>query len=371
MLLGYARPDGQTGIRNHVAVIYTNDCSKVVARKIAAIVPGVHVFGWPHGCNWSQVAFDKLVALCCHPNIAGVLVVGIGCERIRAPDVVEAVVAKSAKAAASVVIEAVGGTLRSVEEGARLLMDIARRASETERVPLDASQLVLGVDCAGSDATSGLASNPATGAALDLHLDAGGTGYFLDVPSEMIGCGDCLAERACNTQTADELKRLASVFPDDPTMRPPYGNVQGGITTYRGKAAGALAKAGTHRIEEVFTEFKRPTEKGLYMVSAPPGSWTNETDPQCVMILAACGAHLVVETTGCGTVTGAPIVPVLKVCANRDTSRRLADNIDIDVSAVMEGEKTIAAAGQEIYEEVLRVAAGRLTCSEILGHFED
>ena len=371
MLLGYERPDGRIGIRNHAAVIYTNDCSKVVARKIAAIVPGAHLFGWPHGCEWSQVAFDKLVALGCHPNIAGVLVVGIGCERIRAPEVAEAVIAKSAKAAASVVIEAAGGTLRSVEQGARLLMDIMRRASETTRVPLEPSQLVLGVDCAGSDATSGLASNPATGAALDLHLKAGGFGYFLNVPSELIGCGDCLAERAVSKETADELKRVASVFPDDPKMRPPYGNVEGGITTYREKSAGALAKAGTHEIRGVLTEFMRPEQEGLYMVSPPPGSWTNETDPQCVMILAACGAHLVIETTGCGTVTGAPVVPVIKVCANRDTCRRLADNVDIDLSTVMEGEKTITAAGQDIYDEVLKVAAGRLTCSEILGHFED
>ena len=369
-IIGYQRPDGQIGIRNHFAVIYTADCSKLVAHRIASIIPTAHVFGWPHGCHWSQVAFDKLVALGLHPNVGGVLVVGTGCERLRAPDVAQAI-AQSGKSCTSVVIEDIGGTLRALEEGARLLMGIAREASQVVRKPMELSELTIAVDCAASDATSGLASNPASGVTLDLHLEAGGMGYFLNVPHELIGCGDCLAARACDNKTAGELRRLASVEPDDPQKRPPDGNVRGGITTFREKAAGALAKAGSRTIQGVLTQFEKPQRKGLYMVSAPEGSMTNDSDPQCVMILAACGAHLVVETTGCGTPTGAPVVPVIKVCGNVETCKRQADNIDVDVSAVMTGEETIHDAGERIYKELLAVAAGRLTCSELLGHFED
>ncbi len=369
-ILGYLRPDGQIGIRNHVAVIYTNDCSKVVARKAAQMIPGAHVFGWPHGCNWSQVAFDKLVALGRHPNIAGALVFGIGCERIRAEDVADGIRA-SGKLAFHIVIEEIGGTLRAVEEGSRLLMQLVRSASQASRAPLELSDLVIAVDCAASDATSGLASNPAAGVASDLHVQAGGVSYFLDVPEELIGCGDFLASRACDPQTAAELKRLASVAPDDPKIRPPYGNVRGGITTFREKAAGALAKAGSMPVTGVITTFEKPNRKGLYLVSAPPGSWTNDLDPQCVMVLAAAGAHLVVETTGCGTVTGGAVAPVIKVCANPDTCRRQPDNIDVDLSEIMSAGETIAAAGQRIYQEALAVAGGKLTCSEILGHYED
>lgn len=369
-ILGYRRPDGQVGIRNHVAVLYTNDCSKVVARKTASMIPGTQVFGWPHGCIWSQVAFDKMVALGRHPNVAGVLVFGIGCERIRAEAVAQAI-AVSGKPAAHIVIEDVGGTLRAIEEGSRRLMNIVRQASQAERVPMEVSDLVIAVDCAASDATSGLASNPASGIASDLHIGAGGTSYFLDVPEELIGCGDYLASRACDLQTANELQRLAAVAPDDPKVRPPYGNIRGGITTFREKAAGALAKAGNQPISGVITTFEKPDQKGLYLVSAPPGSWTNDSDPQCVMVLAASGAHLVIETTGCGTVTGGAVAPVIKVCANADTCRRQPDNIDVDLSAIMAGKETIAAAGQRIYQEALAVAGGKLTCSEILGHYED
>jgi len=367
---GYQRPDGQIGIRNHVAVIYTNDCAKVVCRRIGRIVEGVHVFGWPNGCVWNQLAFDKLVALGKHPNVAAALVVGIGCERIRAKDVA-AQIALSGKPAAHVVIEEIGGTLRAIEEGSRLVLKMVQAASQVKRVPLPVQDLVIAVDCSASDGTSGLASNPACGVTSDLHIEAGGTSYFLDVPEELIGCGDCLASRACNRHVGEELRAAASVAPDDPKIRPPYGNVMGGITTFKEKAAGALAKAGSKSINGVIRNFVRPQEKGLYMVSCPLEAWTNDSDPQCVMILAACGAHLVIETTGCGTVTGGVVAPVLKVCANPDTCRREPDNMDVDASAIMSGERTIAEMGQSIYEEALAVAAGKLTFAEILGHFED
>lgn len=369
-ILGYQRPDGQVGIRNHIALVYTNDCSKVTARHVAAIAPNTHVFGWPHGCHWSQDAFNKLVALCSHPNVGGAVIFGIGCERIRAADVA-AQVAKTGKPTAWVNIEDGGGSIKAIEAGLRHVLRITREATDAPRVELAPQDLILAVDCAASDSTSGLASNPATGVAVDFHVDRGAITYFLDVPEELIGCGDCLAARACNHTVAAELRRVAAVAPDDPKIKPPYGNIRGGITTFREKAAGALAKSGTRPIQGVITDFKRPTKGGLYLVSAPPDAWTNDSDPQCVQIMAACGAHLVVETTGCGTVTGGVVAPVIKVCANPDTCRREPDNIDVDISGIIKGEMSIVDAGRIIYDEVMAVAAGRLTYAEILGHFED
>lgn len=369
-ILGYKRPDGQTGIRNHVAVIYTNDCAKVVCRKIDAIVEGLHVFGWPHGCVWNELAFNKLVALGTHANVAGALVIGIGCERIRAKDVAEKIAA-SGRPAYHINIEEIGGTLRAVEAGARMAMRLVQYASMVERVQMRVEDLVIAVDCSASDGTSGLASNPAGGVASDLHIEAGGTSYFLDVPEELIGCADCLASRACNAHVAKELVEAASVAPDDPSFRPPYGNVKGGITTFKEKAAGALAKAGSKTIQGVIRSFDKPREKGLYMVSVPMEGWTNDSDPQCVMILAATGAHLCIETTGCGTVTGGVVIPVLKICANPETMKREPDNMDVDCSGIMTGEETIQQVGRKVYEEALAVAGGKLTFAEILGHFED
>jgi altronate dehydratase large subunit len=369
-ILGYQRPDGQVGIRNHVAIVYTNDCSKVTARQIAGIVPSAHVFGWPHGCHWSQDAFNKLVALGSHPNVGGVLVLGIGCERIRAADVAAAI-AKTGKPTGWVNIEEIGGSIKAIEHGLRQFLKISRVASDAPRVELELKDLILAVDCAASDSTSGLASNPATGVAVDFHVDRGAKTYFLDVPEELIGCGDCLAARACSHTVAADLRRLAAVAPDNPKIKPPYGNIRGGITTFREKAAGALAKSGTRPIQGVITDFKKPSEAGLYLVSAPPEAWTNDSDPQCVQIMAACGAHVVVETTGCGTVTGGVVAPVIKVCANPDTCQREPDNIDVDVSGIIKGTMSIVDAGHLIYNEVLAVAAGRLTYAEILGHLED
>lgn len=364
---GFERPDGQLGIRNHVAVIYSVECAKVIARKVGDQFQGIHVFGRRTGCDWSQPIFDKLVALGRHPNVAAVLVVGLGCEYMEAP-LLAAEIAKSGKPVESLVITQAGGTLKAVEEGSRIVQNMLQHVHQAPRVPMAVKDLVAAMDCAGSDATSGLASNPAVGGAADLLVQAGSTVYFFNIYEELVGLADVLVSRAATTQVAQALRQ---VVPDIKPPRPDLGNIRGGITTYREKAAGALAKGGSSPIQGVVNAFERPSEPGLYLEVLVPGSYEGVSDPQCAMQMAACGAHIVVETTGVGTVTGGVVAPVLKVCANPKTCAWLSDDMDIDASAIMSGIKDIPEVARQIYQEILAVAAGKRTKAEVLGHLED
>jgi altronate dehydratase len=236
---------------------------------------------------------------------------------------------------------------------------------------MTAEDLVVAVDCAGSDATSGLASNPAVGAAADMLIQAGGTVYFFNILEELVGLAHVLPSRAASRKVAEELRELAAEEIERPESVPSLGNVRGGLTTAREKAAGALAKAGGSSIRGVVRSFERPKEPGLYLEVPVPGSYEGLSDPQCAIQMAACGAHIVVETTGVGTVTGGVVSPVIKVCANPKTCALLADDIDVDASGIMIGDRDIQEVGEEIYREVLAVAVGKRTRSEVLGHLED
>jgi altronate dehydratase len=366
-ILGYARPDGQLGIRNHLAVIYTVECAKVIAARIAQQFPGAQLFGRRTGCMASQPIFDKLVALGRHPNVGAALVVGLGCEYIEAP-AVAAEIATSNKPVESLVITESGGTLRSIERGCQLVKEMVQAMEHVPRAAMEPADLVVAMDCAGSDATSGLAANPAVGNAADRLVEAGATVYFLNVWQELLGLGSVLAERAVNGEVAEALRRECRSS-GNPTIN--LGNQRGGITTYREKAAGALSKGGTAPIRGVVKTFERPREPGLYLEVFVEGSNEGESDPQCAMQMAACGAHIVVETTGVGTVTGGVVAPVIKVCGNPKTVSMLGDDIDIDASPIMAGKQTIADVGAALYDEILAVAAGKPTITEVLGHFED
>ena len=364
---GYERPDGQVGIRNHLAIISTVECAKVVAQRIGDQFDGVQVFGRRTWCEWSEPMFNKLVALGRHPNVAAVLVVGLGCEYIEAPAVAQEI-AKTGKPVESLVITDVGGTLKSIEAGSRIVGQLLQQMPHVRRVRLNVADLVVAMDCAGSDATSGLAANPSVGAASDLLVQGGGTVCFFNILEEIMGMGETLAARAIDDAVAAELRQLA---PPGAPLRPNLGNIRGGLSTYREKAAGALSKAGTTPILGIVRTFQRPERPGLYLEVPVEGSFEGLSDPQCAMQMAACGAHIVVETTGVGTITGGVVSPVIKVCANPKTISTLGDDMDIDASQIMSGARTIQEVGVQIRDRILSVAAGELTKTEILGHFED
>lgn len=374
-ITGYPRPDGQVGIRNWVAIIYSVACSEVVARRVHSLFPqGTVLFGIPQGCHWTQSRYDKIVALGRHPNVAGAVVIGLGCEGTEAHLIAEDI-AKTGKPAESLTIQATGGDLKTIEAASRMVAQMLQHASLIQRsVEITPADLIVGAECGGSDATSGLTSNPAVGVAADLLIEAGGT-FMIEETSELLGTGQILAERSIAPEVARAIQDLIHEAERQSYSRGWFsiglGNILGGLTTIEEKSAGCLSKAGSKPLQGVITSFTNPPGKGLYIQDPPADSFTGDGDPQGIMGMAGSGAHLALFTTGCGSVTGGVVVPVIKICGNPASCARIADNLDIDASPVMRGEKTVREIGEEIYREILAVAAGKLTKSEIMGHFED
>jgi altronate dehydratase len=371
-ILGYARPDGQTGIRNKVSIIFTTDCSRYVAQKLKTLFPeGTQIFGYPGGCALRQGAFNKLVALGNHSSSAAALVIGLGCEGTDAYAVAEAI-ATSGRPAEALKINEEGGDIEVIEKGSRIMVKFLQHASTAERVEMSPGELIVGTECGGSDATSGLASNPITGVAGDKLIDDGGT-YMISEISELLGCGDILAERAVSGEVAEEV-RQAIAEAEERSFKSGrfswgYGNIMGGLTSIEEKSYGALAKSGTHPLQGILKSYGLPPSKGFFLQSGEPGSGFFHGDPEGINQFAAHGAHLAMFTTGCGSTTGG-LVPVIKVIGNPKRMQLIRDNADFDATPIIRGEATIQEMGEALYEELLAVAAGKLTKSEIHGHYE-
>jgi altronate dehydratase large subunit len=371
-ILGYARPDGQIGIRNKVSILYTVDCSRYVAQKLKMLFPeGTQIFGFPGGCAYVEGAYNKLVALGSHSSSAGALVVGLGCEGTNAYRVAEAI-AQTGRPVEALKINEVGGDIKLIEQGSRIMVDLLSKASQAERVPMEPGDLIVGTECGGSDATSGLASNPITGAAGDLLVEAGGT-YMIEELSELLGCGDILAERAVNDEVAQEVQTAIQAAEESSFASGRfswgYGNIMGGLTSIEEKSYGALAKSGTQPLQGLHRHYGPPPRKGFWLNVSQPGSSWFHGDPEGINQFAASGAHLAMFTTGCGSTTGG-LIPVIKVIANPTRMQLIRDNADFDATPIINGETAIQEMGERLYAEILAVAAGKLTKSEILGHFE-
>ncbi len=371
-ILGYLRPDGQIGIRNKVSIVYTTDCSRYVAEKLYRLFPvGTQIFGYPGGCALRKGPFNKITALGKHSSSAAALVVGLGCEGTDAYMVAEEI-AKSGRPVEAIKINEAGGDLKTIEGGSRILVKLLQYASTVERAEMTPADLIVGTECGGSDATSGLASNPITGVAADLLIEAGGT-YMHSETSELLGCADILAERAINAQVAQEIRDVIKAAEEASFAHGRfswgYGNILGGLTSIEEKSYGCLAKSGTKPLQGILRTYGLPPGKGYYIQVAEPMSGTFRGDPEGINQFAACGAHIGLFTTGCGSTTGG-LIPVLKIIANPKRMQLIADNADLDATPVIRGEKTLREMGEELYAEILAVATGKLTKSEIHGHFE-
>jgi altronate dehydratase large subunit len=281
-------------------------------------------------------------------------------------------IAKSGRPVEAIKVNEAGGDLKTIEEGSRILVKLLQYASTIERAEMTPADLIVGTECGGSDATSGLASNPITGVVADLLIEAGGT-YMHSETSELLGCADILAERAVNEQVAQEIREAIKQAEERSFAHGRfswgYGNILGGLTSIEEKSYGCLAKSGTKPLQGVLKTYGPPPGKGYYIQVGEPMSGTFSGDPEGINHFAACGAHIGLFTTGCGSTTGG-LIPVLKVIANPKRMQLIADNADLDATPVIRGEKTIREMGEELYGEVLAVAAGKLTKSEIHGHFE-
>ena len=373
-LLGYKRPDGKVGVRNHVIILPSVTCSSEVANAIARKVKGTISIPHPHGC--AQLPFDAeqtsrtLIGVGKNPNVAAVLVIGLGCEVVEAPSIASKI-AESGKPVKSLVIQDAGGTLKTVREGMRIVREMVSHASRLKREKVKLDSLILGVECGGSDACSGISANPALGVTSDLLVEQGGT-VILSETTESIGAEHILARRAINRKVRSKIleivkrteMRALQLGLDIGRANPAPGNYAGGITTLEEKSLGCITKAGTRKIMEVLEYAESPTQRGLVLMDTPG------QDAESVTGLIAGGTQVIAFTTGRGNPMGSPIAPVIKIATNTYVYTRMRENIDINAGEIITGCKTVQEIGDKIFREVIRVASGKLTQSEILGHRE-
>ena len=376
-ILGYRRSSGPPGIRNYLVCLYTVECSSFVSQKLAEMDPRVQSLGFP-GCYRSAYASRLMTALATHPNVGGALLVSLGCEGTDASELCEAI--RSAGRPVELLrIQDSGGTEGSIARGTEIVSRMLAELEQAPRVELSVADLTVGAECGGSDATSGIAANPAVGHAFDMLVDAGGTA-IIEETLEALGCSDIAARRTEDAGVAAQLRQAiqkAERFSrqvDQSSIAP--GNLSGGLTTIEEKSMGAFAKSGTRPFSGVLKVTQTPPTKGLFLLDTVPDSspflfgYSNMNDSEGILALISCGAHLVLFTTGRGSVIGSVISPVLKVCGNPRTYARMSGDMDVNAGRIIDGESTIAEVGREIYQSVVEVAAGKLTKAEVLGHRE-
>ncbi|WDV45810.1 UxaA family hydrolase [Clostridiaceae bacterium M8S5] len=365
---GYLRPDGSVGIRNKILIISVDECCEGIARKISEEIDNAVIVTNHYTCmlGGNEEILSNMISAGCNPNVAGVLVIAMGCGSIH-PDLVADPVNKTGKLSKTLVCFKNGGTKATIKKGIELAKEIEIYANSLGRQLVDISKLVVGVKCGGSDTSSGIASNPSVGKAVDLLVDAGATAVSGEL-FELIGCEDALCKRAVSEEVASDIRQLISdeekrwSVPGAAVETMSIGNSIGGLTTIEEKSLGALAKTGSRPIEGVlrFNQlgYEKPTKPGMYL---------SEATMLCggsAMHFAAVGAQLILWTSGAAGFNN-PLIPVIRVSGNEDL---INEDIDIDATKVMKGEKSCDDIGKMILEEVLKVANGEKTKIEDIGY---
>jgi altronate dehydratase large subunit len=373
----WLRPDGRKGIRNLLLVVYTVQCAQHVAHEVARGEDDAHVIGFP-GCYENEYAIRLLLSLARHPNVGGVLAIGLGCEYTQ-PERIADAVRLSGRPAEAFFIQEHGGTLTSVAHGKSLLADLRRRASEFPRTEMTWGDLVVGAECGGSDATSGLAGNPVVGRFYDWLADQGGTAIFEETV-EMIGLREMLSQRAANAAARVQIEAAYDKAEDYCRSVRQYsvspGNFAGGLTTIEEKSLGAVAKSGSRSIQGVIRVAESPRTPGLWLLDSVPDpsfmqfGYTNPNDTEGIIDLISAGSHIVLFITGRGSVIGSPIAPLIKITGNSSTFRKMSGDIDFNAGCVLDGSATLHEAAQLLAQLVQRTAAGAPTKPESLGHRE-
>jgi altronate dehydratase large subunit len=365
--MGYRRPVGAAGVRNWVAVISIMDNCNPVTRAICEAVDGTlpvtTLFVRGQYGHDLEVSLNTLAGMGRNPNIAAVLLVGL---EEGTTEAVAKRIRPSGKPVEAVTLQP-NGTINVIAEGTRKALKLALAASNLRREPCPVSDLLVGVECGGSDTTSGLTCNPTIGAMADRIIDAGGS-VIISETSEFFGAEHLFAQRAVNETVAkaftDAVLRLereaVSRGMDIRGTNPTPDNIRGGLTTIEEKALGAMAKAGTRPLAGVLTYGEAPTGKGLHFMDAPAPAVENLT------AFAAAGCQLIFFGTGVGNPIGNMVSPTVKVCGNVNTLRTMADNIDFDASGILEKSDKAATLGEKLYAYAIDVASGTRTTSELL-----
>jgi len=369
----YVRRDGRVGVRNHVLVLPVAYTVNTIAQKIAAAVPGAVTFSHQHGGSQQGEDLEQtrltLHGFATHPNVFGVVVVGTGSEVISVEEIAEA--AGAVHAVEIIHVRKLGGVKNSIQAGVDAVRKLLKQAETARRELVDVSHLILGTECGGSDACSGISGNPALGVVSDLLINAGGTSILAET-TELIGAEHLLAARAISQEVADRVfyvidrieQSANKMGVDIRGAQPAPGNIEGGITTIEEKSLGCIYKGGTTPLLDVIEYAERPKTKGLVLMDTPGH------DIEQLTGMVAGGAQVVIFTTGRGTPTGSPIAPVIKVATNTPMYERMKDNMDFNAGTVVTGERTVTEVGQVLYQHMLEVAAGLATKTETYGNHE-
>jgi altronate hydrolase len=377
-LEGFLRADGRKGIRNCLVVAYLVECAHHVAREIVDSFKGqpVHLIGFG-GCYPNAYADRMMNMLCTHPNVGGALLLSLGCESFNRHRLAENI-AKTGRPAGTVIIQQTGGTRKSIDAGKKWVEQALQQIADVPRVPLHVNELVVGTVCGGSDATSGISANPAVGRAFDILVQQGAATIFEET-GEMIGLENVMAARAVTPDLGVELKKsvekAAYYYREMGHASFAPGNADGGLTTIEEKSIGAYCKSGDSPISGLIKPGDLPRKGGLYLLDVVPDGeprfgFPNINDNAEIAELIACGSHVILFTTGRGSVVGSAISPVIKICANPETYERMSDDMDVNAGKILRLEASVDDVGKEIYNKVIDVASGMRSCSESLGHQE-
>ena len=379
--LGYRRLDGRVGTRNYLLIVPTSMCASHEAQQISmmseftlynrAKYPNVDgVVAIPHnkGCGCQdgstiEVMLRTLSNYADHPNVGGVILMDLGCEKTNLSQVEKYLLKREKrfdKPVAKIGIQEAGGTLAAIERGMKEVESMLPEVNLATRESTSISELVLAVKCGASDAFSGVSANPALGRAADMVVRSGGTVLITEVP-EFCGAEHVLANRARDSETGraiyqmvDWYKEYASKFGAVLNQNPSPGNIAGGLLNITIKSLGAISKAGSTRIEGVTEYAETPTNRGVNLMQGP--GYDQESTPG----LVAAGATVVVFTTGRGTTIGNAIAPVIKLASNSSVFERMSRDIDLSAGGIIDGTETIDQVGARLFEHVQRVASGEI-----------
>lgn len=374
----FLRKDGKKGIRNTIAVAYLVECAHHVARQIQTPFQeeGVHLIGFS-GCYPNDYSHEMLKKLCTHPNVGAVLLVSLGCEGFNRNSLLQ-FIKESGRPVELHVIQQKGGTRSSVEAGRQWVKETLIQLKSVPRVRMTLDELIVGTVCGGSDGTSGITANPSIGRAFDLLVSQHATCIFEET-GELIGCEQIMANRAATPELGAildaSISKAAKYYATLGHGSFAPGNADGGLTTQEEKSMGAYSKSGSSQISGLIKPGDIPSKGGLYLLDVVPDGevrfgFPNINDSAEIAELIACGSHIILFSTGRGSVVGSAISPVIKVCANPETYRNLSEDMDVNAGEILEGQRSLDEIGSEIFRLIARVSDGQQTASESLGHQE-
>ncbi len=384
---GYRRADGRAATRNYLGIVTTVNCSAATSRMIAkkleplleaypnidGVVPLTH----GGGCGMAAAGLEMdvlrrtLAGYSRHANMAAVVMLGLGCEANQIGGLMNAEGLKEGPKFIPMTIQDEGGVAKTVMRAVGFLQELLPEVNNVRREPIPASELILALQCGGSDGYSGISANPALGAAVDLLVRHGGTAVLSETP-EIYGAEHLLTRRAVSREVGEKIVARIKWWEDhcartggEMNNNPSPGNKAGGLTTILEKSLGAVAKGGTTNLVEVY-EYAQPiTAKGFVYMDSPG------YDPVSATGQVAGGANVLCFTTGRGSVFGCKPAPSLKLATNSALYRRMTDDMDINCGTIVDGEDTIQESGKKIFELILKTASGQKTKSEALGIGDD